>query len=135
MTKHMVKPRTILLTLIDHKKESCTTIKQVYNVRQQYRRSERGPRTEIQHLMQLMVRDQYVYYYRKVDDSDVVRDILWTHPDAIALLKTFHIVLLIDSTYKTNKYRLPLFEIVGITSTELTFLWHLLIWSPSKLIM
>ncbi|XP_050913303.1 protein FAR-RED ELONGATED HYPOCOTYL 3 [Lathyrus oleraceus] len=26
-----------------------------------------------------------------------------------------------DNTYKTNKYRQPLFEIVGITSTELTF--------------
>ncbi|KAI5415612.1 hypothetical protein KIW84_040870 [Lathyrus oleraceus] len=26
-----------------------------------------------------------------------------------------------DNTYKTNKYRQPLFEIVGMTSTELTF--------------
>jgi len=26
-----------------------------------------------------------------------------------------------DSTYKTNKYRLPLLEIVGVTSTGLTF--------------
>ena len=26
-----------------------------------------------------------------------------------------------DSTYKTNKYRLPLLEIVGMTSTECTF--------------
>jgi len=26
-----------------------------------------------------------------------------------------------DSTYKTNKYRLPLLEIVGVTFTDLTF--------------
>jgi len=26
-----------------------------------------------------------------------------------------------DSTYKTNKYRFPLHEIVGVTSTSLTF--------------
>jgi len=26
-----------------------------------------------------------------------------------------------DNTYKTNKYRLPLLEIVGVTSTSLTF--------------
>ena len=33
----------------------------------------------------------------------------------------FPVVLIMDSTYKTNKYRQPLFEIVGVTSTELTF--------------
>ncbi|KAJ1382929.1 MULE transposase domain [Sesbania bispinosa] len=55
------------------------------------------------------------------EDSDVVRDIVWTHPDAMKLLNIFHIVLIIDTTYKTNKYRLPLLEVVGVTSTELTF--------------
>jgi alpha-glucosidase len=30
-------------------------------------------------------------------------------------------VLLLDSTYKTNKYKLPLLEFVGTTSTEQTF--------------
>ena len=30
-------------------------------------------------------------------------------------------VFLIDSTYKTNRYRLPLLDIVGVTSTEMTF--------------
>ena len=37
------------------------------------------------------------------------------------LLNSFNIVFLMDSTYKTNKYRLPLLEIVGVTSTGLTF--------------
>jgi len=39
----------------------------------------------------------------------------------VNLLKAFHIVLLIDTTYKTNKYRFLLLEIVGVTSTALTF--------------
>lgn len=30
-------------------------------------------------------------------------------------------MLIIDTTYKTNKYKLPLLEIVGITSTEKTY--------------
>lgn len=53
--------------------------------------------------------------------SDVVRDIFWTHPDAVKLLNAFPVVMIIDSTYKINKYRLPLLEIVGVTSTKLTF--------------
>jgi histone-lysine N-methyltransferase SETD2 len=33
----------------------------------------------------------------------------------------FPIVLVIDCTYKTNKYRQTMLEIIGITSTDLTF--------------
>ena len=50
-----------------------------------------------------------------------VRDIYWTHPDSIKLFNTFPTVLVMDSMYKTNKYRLPLLEIVGVTSTEKTY--------------
>ncbi|KAI5436541.1 hypothetical protein KIW84_022873 [Lathyrus oleraceus] len=58
---------------------------------------------------------------QKKDDSEVVRKIFWAHPDSVKLLNIFPIVLVMDSTYKTNKYRQPLFEIVGMKSTELTF--------------
>lgn len=37
------------------------------------------------------------------------------------LFNTFPTLLIIDSTYKTNKYRLPLLEMVGLTSTEKTY--------------
>ncbi|KAJ1391958.1 MULE transposase domain [Sesbania bispinosa] len=121
MTKNMVKPRSILLTLKDHNVHNVTTIKQIYNARTAFRKSERGPRTELQHLMNLMEHDNYLYWHRRAETSDVVRDIMWAHPDAVKLLNLFHIVLIVDTTYKTNKYRLPLLEIVVVTSTELTF--------------
>lgn len=47
--------------------------------------------------------------------------VFWTNPTAMKLLNAFSIVFLMDSTCKTNKYRLPLLEIVGVTSTKLTF--------------
>lgn len=34
---------------------------------------------------------------------------------------TFFPVLIIDSTYKNNKHKLPLLEIVGVTSTDMNF--------------
>ncbi|GAU41861.1 hypothetical protein TSUD_366080 [Trifolium subterraneum] len=37
------------------------------------------------------------------------------------LCTSFPTVLVMDSTYKTNKYNMPLFEIVGFTSTERTY--------------
>ena len=53
--------------------------------------------------------------------SEVVSDVFWTHCDSVKLLNAFHIVLLMDNTYKTNKYKLSLLEIIGVTSTGLTF--------------
>ena len=38
MTKSMVKPRNILLTLKELNVNSCTIIKQIYNARSAYRR-------------------------------------------------------------------------------------------------
>lgn len=43
------------------------------------------------------------------------------HPLSIDILCPFTYVLIMECTYKTNRYRLPLLEIVGVTYIELTF--------------
>jgi len=75
----------------------------------------------MQQLMMLLERDKYIHLHRVHESSRVVSDIFWTHPDSLKLLNVFSNVLLMDTTYKTNKYRLPLLEVVGVTSTGLTF--------------
>ncbi|KAH1249511.1 PKS-NRPS hybrid synthetase [Glycine max] len=120
MTQLMVKPRNILLTLKEHNANSCTTIKQIYNARSAYRSSNRGSDTEMQHLMKLLERDQYIHWYRLKDEA-VVRDLFWCHLDAVKLCNACHLVFFIGSTYKTNRYRLPLLDFVGVTPTGMTF--------------
>ncbi|XP_038693779.1 uncharacterized protein LOC119991505 [Tripterygium wilfordii] len=39
----------------------------------------------------------------------------------LEILRAFPHVLLMDVTYKTNRFRMPLFEIMGVTSTKMTF--------------
>ena len=112
MTKSMVKPRNILLTLNEHNANSCTTIKQIYNARRAYRSSIRGSDTEMQHLMKLLEWDQYIHWHR-LKDEDVVCDIFWCHPDAVKLCNACKLVILIDSTYKTIRFRLLLYDFVG----------------------
>ena len=56
------------------------------------------------------------------DNTDVVHDLFWAYPGSIDLLRVFSHVLIMDCTYKTNRYHLSLLEIVGVTSTDLTFL-------------
>lgn len=121
MTKRDVPPRHILISLQEKDPENVTRITQIYKQKSTIQKEIRGPRSEIQHLFKLIEEANYVYWIRKKDDSEVVRDIFWAHPDSVKLLNIFPIVLVMDSTYKTNKYRQSLFEIVGMTSTELTF--------------
>ncbi|XP_068471896.1 uncharacterized protein [Phaseolus vulgaris] len=121
MTKSMVKSGNILRTLKENNEDNMTTIKQIYNARYSYKRSVRGPRTELQQLMMLLDRDNYLHWSTCHESSNIVSDIFWTHPDAVKLLNAFNIVFLMDTTYKTNKYRLPLLEIVGVTCTGLSF--------------
>ncbi|KAH1241341.1 Protein FAR1-RELATED SEQUENCE 5 [Glycine max] len=107
MTKFMVKPRNILLTLKEHNVNSCTTIKQIYNARSAFRSSIRGSDLEMQHLMKFLEHE--------------IRDIFWCHPDSVKLVNASNLVFLIDITYKTNRYRLPLLDFVGVTPTGMTF--------------
>ncbi|KAH1242029.1 Tubby-like F-box protein 8 [Glycine max] len=107
MTKSMVKPKNILLMLKEHNANSCTTIKQIYNARSAYRSSIRRADTEMQHQMKLLECDQYIHWHR-LKDEVVVRDLFWCHPNAV-------------NTYKTNRYKLPLLDFVGVTPTAMTF--------------
>ncbi|KAH1247191.1 hypothetical protein GmHk_06G017138 [Glycine max] len=78
MTKSMVKPINILLTLKEHNANNYTTIWQVYNAIYAYRSSIRGNNIKMQQLMKLLEWDQ-------LKDEDVVRDIFWSHSNAVKL--------------------------------------------------
>ena len=62
ITKSKVNIRNILLTFKQHNERNLTAIKQVYNARTLYHSSQRGCRTEIQHLMILLERDMYIHW-------------------------------------------------------------------------
>jgi hypothetical protein len=76
-----------------------------------------GPRTEMHHLMKCLVEGNYLFSHKVLPGTDTLNDILWAHPDSVKLFNTFPTVLIMDSTYKLNKYRIPLLEVVGLTST------------------
>ncbi|XP_058768863.1 uncharacterized protein LOC131642659 [Vicia villosa] len=91
-TKRHVPSRHILLSLQERDPKNVTQITQIYKHKSKIQKDIRGPRTEMQQLLKLVEESGYVYWSRKKDESEV-----------------------------TNKYWRPLFEIVGMTSTKLTF--------------
>lgn len=50
----------------------------------------------------------YSECHRQIDDTETVTDLFWTHPVSLELLRVFPHVLIMDCTYKTNRYRMPL---------------------------
>ncbi|KAK9148341.1 hypothetical protein Scep_007098 [Stephania cephalantha] len=93
----------------------------IYNARQKVRNEDAGGRTQMQQLLHILEKNKLMSWHMKHPVTNVVTELFWSHPDSIKLLRCFPSVILMDCTYKTNRYRMPLLEIVGITSTHLTF--------------
>ncbi|XP_052209388.1 PKS-NRPS hybrid synthetase cheA-like [Diospyros lotus] len=121
MSKNHVKPKNILMTLKAEDKKNVTTIKSIYNARQRYRLIEKDGHSQMQQLMKKLGEYNYVEWHRNDGSTDCITDLFWSHPMAIKLLNVFPHVLIMDCTYKSNRYKYSLLEIVGVTSTELTF--------------
>jgi hypothetical protein len=61
-------------------------------------------------------------YNVKVKASGSILNLFFAHPGSIHLAQIKHHVALLDSTYKTNCYNLPLLHVIGQTSTNRSFL-------------
>jgi len=95
-------------------------IKQVYNERQQIWKANRGDKMALQYLISKLEEHNYTYFSRTQSESTTIEDIFWAHPTFVKLFNNFSTVLVMDSAYKTNMYKMPMFEVVGVTWTNLT---------------
>ncbi|XP_038701857.1 protein FAR1-RELATED SEQUENCE 4-like [Tripterygium wilfordii] len=121
MSKNLVKPRNILYTLKNRDPNNVSTIKTIYNACQKFRTTEKAGKSQIQQLMSFLHQYEYVFFNRSNAQTNELEELFFTHPGSIELLRAFPHVLLMDATNKTNRFRMPLFEIVGVTSTKMTF--------------
>ncbi|XP_058189377.1 PKS-NRPS hybrid synthetase cheA-like [Rhododendron vialii] len=116
----LVKPREILTHLKVQDHENVTSIKTVYNVRQKYRVIVKAGKFQMQHLLDRLEKYKYVHWTHG-NETENVTELFWSPTSAGEMLRAFPRVLMMDCTYKTNKYKFPLLQIVGVTSTKMTF--------------
>ncbi|XP_074303792.1 protein FAR1-RELATED SEQUENCE 5-like [Silene latifolia] len=82
-----------------------------------------GERNTAQQMLALAVAAKYVHFYEiDSEESKELTHIFMAHPEAIKLFRAYPYVVLMDSTYKTNIYKKPLIEMVGVTPTGSSFL-------------
>ncbi|XP_026459870.1 protein FAR1-RELATED SEQUENCE 5-like [Papaver somniferum] len=116
-----VKPALILSTLKRQNKKIVSTARTIYNAKSKFRTKVMEGRTKMHNLLQLLDEHHYVTSNRREDSSGRVLELFWSHPDGSRLAQCFPTILLLDCTYKTNRWGMPLFHAVGVTSTTQSF--------------
>ncbi|XP_057527484.1 protein FAR-RED IMPAIRED RESPONSE 1-like isoform X1 [Amaranthus tricolor] len=93
----------------------------IYNIRQSIRREEMEGRTSLQHCLHMATELNYVVW-TDLDIEGQLSRLLIANPTSIQMIRTWPYVVLIDTTYKTNKQKRPLCEVIGMTPTNHNFL-------------
>lgn len=114
-----VQPRKIRSVLLQEG-NSNTTMSVIYNEKNKHKKILLNGQTSLNALVRTLQAEPY-FYSVKHDVNDSLTALFFMHTKSILLSKQFHLVFLMDSTYKANKWKMPLFNIVGVAATGKTF--------------
>lgn len=92
----------------------------IYNAKTDLKRRQLGSFTPVQALMHQLDRKDWTYNYDKNNADQIIR-LFFSKGSSEKILKTNSEVLIIDCTYKTNRYKMPLLVITGQTALNTTF--------------
>jgi histone-lysine N-methyltransferase SETD2 len=94
--------------------------KDIYNARQRLRATELAGRTPIQALLDEFQADSF-HCQCKTDDAGHVTHLFFAAESSIELFQAYPEVILMDCTYNSNRFKMPLLTVVGITGISTTF--------------
>lgn len=107
-------------TYLRQNDSTLATQKDISNQILQSRRDARQGKTSMQALVNQL--DQKGFWSRfQVNQNNRVESVLFAHPDSLAYLQTYPELLLLDCTYKTNRFGMPLLDIIGIDGSNRSF--------------
>ncbi|KAG6989724.1 PKS-NRPS hybrid synthetase [Fusarium oxysporum f. sp. conglutinans] len=99
---------------------SAATQQDVYNCLAATRRKLCEGQTTIHALANQL--DEEGFWSRMQFGSDGrVTAVLFAHPDSLTYLQAYPDILLLDCTYKTNKYGMPLLDMIGVDACQKSF--------------
>jgi hypothetical protein len=120
LTDANVAPRTIAAVLEQRSLEQAIVMKDIYNARQQMLSEALGGRTPIQALVEQMQADDFSWSVQH-DAQGHVTHLFFAYKKSVEMYFSYPEVLLIDCTYKTNRFHMPLCSIMGVTGVGSSF--------------
>ncbi|MCL7027564.1 hypothetical protein MKW94_014984 [Papaver nudicaule] len=122
LTTSGLRPQQVLKVLKERNKENHSTIRTIYNARAKLRMLETEGKSVMQQILKLSTQYHYMEWHRKDEETNELKDIVWSHPESTLLAKCFPSVLMVDYMCKTNRFKMPYFNVLGVTSTGISFI-------------
>ncbi|XP_077221058.1 PKS-NRPS hybrid synthetase cheA-like [Tasmannia lanceolata] len=119
MTTAGIQPHQMLTSLRRSNPQLLAISRDVYNCTAKIRKDILAGRTPIQALLDELA-DGGFYYSVEYDEGRLTH-LFFAHSKSITLRRSYSNVFVMDCTYKTNKYKMPLLDVVGVTSFNSSF--------------
>ena len=97
------------------------TLNTIYNHRNQLRSNLLEGRTSIEALIFEIRKNNFYHMIEISPGNSHMSSLFFAHPQSLTLAKRFPTTFILDCTYKTNKFRMPLLHIIGINSSNKSF--------------
>ena len=114
-----VAPREIR-TYLHTASETLATQMDITNAIAAIRRDQRQEQSNMQALVDQLSAEGFRYHIR-LDSNNRLTGIFFAHPESITYLQHNPDVLLLDCTYKTNRYSMPLLDMIGVDACQRSF--------------
>lgn len=98
-----------------------TTPKDLANLNQKQKKARLAGSCATQTLVNELPQRDYVYEVKTAPNNNVTTHILFAHKESVMLARQYCKVVVLDCTYKTNKYNEPLMNVVGIDCHNKSF--------------
>jgi len=99
---------------------TLTTAREIHNEVHKARMEELNGRSPIMALYQSLQKEDF-NYAAHINANGALERLIFIHNDSIKMCQRWSTVFIMDCTYKTNKFGMPLLNIVGITATYNSF--------------
>ncbi|KAJ3453427.1 hypothetical protein MRS44_017674 [Fusarium solani] len=114
-----VAPKEIM-SYLRMNSDTIATQQDIYNCIAQGKRNLAKGQSNM-HALNDQLKSEGFWSQIRLDESSRVTAVLFAHPASLAYLKLYPEVLILDCTYKTNKYKMPLLDIVGVDACQRSF--------------
>jgi hypothetical protein len=92
----------------------------IYNIRIESRRKKLGNNTPLEFLRERLQNNNWRYAFKQ-DTEGHILFFMFAHPESINYANQYNRVFLLDCTYKTNRYKMPLLHIIGLSPSNSSF--------------
>jgi hypothetical protein len=113
-------PKNILAALRKRFPNSVLVDRDIYNERAKISSREVDQRPVMLALIIELQKAGHMFSYN-VNTNDEVNRFYWTHPESLKLAQRFSYSLVMDATYKTNRFKMAMLHVVGMTSFNTSF--------------